>query len=65
MFLKRKPTKEGQFLVAFPEHLDASEVSVEDILCKLAPPTPGGIMRTGDIFTFQSSFINSFQFPIM
>ena len=36
MFLKRKPTKEGQFLVAFTKHLDASEVSVEDILCKLA-----------------------------
>ena len=65
MFLKRKPTKEGQFLCAFPEHLHASEVSVEDILCKLAPPTSGGTMRTGHIFTFQSSFIISFQFPIM
>lgn len=65
MFLKRKPTKEGQFLFAFPEKLDASEVNIEDILYKLMPPTSGGTMRTGDIFTFHSSFVNNFPYPIM
>ena len=65
MFLKRKPTKDGQFLFVFPDVLDASEVSVGDILCKVNPPTTGGTARTGDIFTFCSDFVNSFNHPIM
>ena len=65
MFLKRKPTKDGQFLFVFPDVLDVSEVSVGDILCKVNPPTTGGTARTGDIFTFCSDFENSFNHPIM
>ena len=64
MFLKRKPAKDGQFLFVFPDHLDASEVPVADILCKLLPPSCGGTVRTGDIFTFNSQFIHGFKYPI-
>ena len=50
MFLKRKPTKGGQFLFSFPQTLDAAEISIEDIMCRLNPPTSGGTQRTGDFF---------------
>ncbi|MCP3927780.1 MAG: hypothetical protein GY705_01620 [Bacteroidetes bacterium] len=65
LFLKRKPTKEGQFLFSFPDKLDASEVPGEDIVCKLQAPVSGGTARTGDFFSFNSRFINSFIYPIL
>ena len=65
LFLKRKPTKEGQFLFSFPDKLDASEVPAEDIVCRLAAPMSGGTARTGDFFSFNSPFINSFIYPIL
>ena len=65
MFLKRKPTKGGQFLFSFPQTLDAAEISIEDIMCRLNPPTSGGTQRTGDFFTFTSQYLCDFQHPIM
>ena len=61
MFLKRKPTKSGQFQFSYPENLDASEAPIADILFKLQAPISGGTARTGDIFTFKSQMLDSFQ----
>lgn len=66
MFLKRKPTKDKNlFLFSFPENLDAAEVPISDVIYKLPPPLSGGTKRTGDILSFQSSFLDNFPNQIM
>ena len=64
LFLKRKPTKQGQMLY-FREKSDASEVPLTDVLYKLPKPSSGGTKRTGDIFTFKTCVIEDGEYNVL
>ena len=65
LFSKQKSPKQGQLLFYFPEKVNASEITLTDVLYKLPKPSSGGTKRTGDIFTFKTCVIDDGEYNVL
>ncbi|BFZ23174.1 hypothetical protein BsWGS_26213 [Bradybaena similaris] len=59
-FMKRKPTKTDTLIFVFPDHEDAGEVHMSDVIILLPKPATGGTVRSGTIYTFSCEKLKSY-----
>jgi hypothetical protein len=58
--MRRKRTKTDTLMFVFPDHKDASEVHLSDVMILLPKPSSGGKARSGTIYTFSCEKLKSY-----
>jgi hypothetical protein len=59
-FMRRKRTKTDTLMFIFPDHEDASEVLLPDVMILLPKPSSGGTIKSGTIYTFNCEKLKSY-----